>query len=100
MRARTVNYFVGSLFSVQAIYAYGIAGGITTALQGILIWRDVLLFKAASADLPLLLELYIETLIPIWIPPVTPWNVMILGVNICLALMIIGNWAMKYSQSY
>lgn len=101
MRQRSINYFFGSLFSVQAIYAYGIAGTVTTTGQLLLIYPDI--FSAVpqqTAALPMFIELYIETLLPLWIPPITGWNILVFLVNIVLALWLIASWTPSYEQSF
>lgn len=101
MRNRSINYFLGSLFSRQAIYAYGIAGGITTAGQLLLLWLDVFSgVPQRTETLPVVVEMYIETLIPLWIPPITPWNALIFFLNIILALWVLLWWTLNYERSF
>lgn len=101
MRQRSINYFFGSLFSRQAIYAYGIAGGITTAFQLLLLWTDFFTeIPTRTESLPVFVELYIETLIPLWIPPITPWNVAMLFVNVFIMLMVLAQWTINYDRGF
>lgn len=101
MRTRTVNYFLGSLFSRQALYAYGIAGGITTAGQLLLVWLDVFSSVPQRTEmLPVVVEIYIETLLPLWIPPITGWNILIFLINIVLGLWILASWTVNYGRSF
>lgn len=101
MRTRSVNYFVGSLLSRQVFVAYGIAGSITTLGQQLLIWFGVFGgIPTRTERLPEFIELYIETLIPIWIPPVTGWNVFIFLLNAAITLWLLLYWTMKYDRSY
>jgi hypothetical protein len=101
MRTRTVNYFWGSLFSRQALYAYGIAGGITTAGQLLLVWLDIFSSVPQRTEmLPVVVEIYIETLLPLWIPPITGWNVLIFLINIVLSLWILAFWTVNYWRSF
>lgn len=87
MRQQSISYFFGSLFSKQALYAYGIAGAFTTTGQLLLIWLGVFSGVPQRIDaLPVFIEVYIETLLPLWIPPITGWNVLIFLVNIALAV--------------
>lgn len=100
MRPRTINYFLGSLFSRQAFYAYGIAGGVTTAGQLLLIWLGVFSGMPNRTEaLPMVVEAYIETLLPLWIPPITEWNALVLLANITLALWILFCWTVNYGRS-
>lgn len=100
MRQRSVNYFVGSLFSNQFLYAYGIAAGFTTVGQLLLVWLNVFSgIPQRMEALPIIIELYIETLIPLWIPPITGWNVFILILNIVIALWILLSWTISYDRS-
>lgn len=100
MRQRSVNYFVGSLFSRQIIYAYAIAGGITTLFQMGLIWMNVFSgVPQRTEQLPVLVELYVETLIPLWIPPITAWNAFIFTINCLIALWILFSWTMSYDRA-
>jgi len=74
MKQRSINYFFGSLYSRQAIWAYGIAGGVTTTFQLVLLYLDFFSVSPSqmrTERLPVFIELYIETLLPLWIPPIT-----------------------------
>lgn len=100
MRQRSVNYFVGSLFSLQFLYAYGIAAGFTTAGQLLLIWLNAFSgIPQRMETLSIVIELYIETLIPLWIPPITGRNVFILTLNIVIAVWILLSWTISYDRS-
>lgn len=101
MRQRSKNYFWRSLFSRQAIYAYAAAGGVTTAMQLIVLSAGVFSEKPQrTGTLPLVVELYIETLIPVWIPPVTRYNIAIVLMNGFLALFFLAVWTLNYDSSY
>lgn len=100
MRARTLNYFFGILFSRQTIYAYGIAAGITTAGQLLLISQRILEMPNQTETLPGFIEMYIETLLPVWIGTITPWNALIILINITLTFLILAKWTANYSRSY
>lgn len=101
MRQRTVNYFIGSLFSRQVILAYGIAGGITTGFQVLLVSLNVFsLSSLKTRSLPWIIELYVETLMPLWIPPVTRWNLLMILMNIVLSVLVVAWWSIKYSRSF
>lgn len=101
MRQRSVNYFFGSLFSRQAIFAYGIAGGVTTVFQLLLLTGDFFGSMPTRTDtLPIFVELYIETLLPLWIPPITGWNIAMLIVNVMVMLLILGWWTAKYDRAF
>ena len=100
MRQRSINYFLGSLFSRQVFYAYAIAGGIATLLQMALIWMNVFSgIPRRTEQLPVFVELYIETLVPLWIPPITAWNIFIFIINCFIALWILLSWTMNYERS-
>lgn len=101
MRARTLNYFFGSLFSRQIVFAYGIAGGITTAIQLGLLWVNYFSNVPNRHDsIPLFLDIYIETLLPIWIGEITAYNVGVVLINLLIALMILLVWTANYAASY
>lgn len=100
MRQRSVNYLLGSLFSRQALYAYGIAGGVTTTIQLLLIWVGVFsVIPQKSEYLPVFVEIYIETLFPLWIPPITGWNIFMFLVNIVVVFWILVSWTLNYEKS-
>lgn len=101
MRTRTVNYFFGSLLSRQAILAYGIAGSITTGFQLVLLWIGWFTrVPKQTESLPIFVEVYIETLLPVWIGTITPWNIAMVICNIILALGILGHWTLNYGNSF
>ncbi|SIR71405.1 hypothetical protein SAMN05421752_1028 [Natronorubrum thiooxidans] len=101
MRQGSINYFFGSLFSRQAIYAYGIAGGITTVFQLLLLWANYFTeVPTRTESFPVFVELYIETLLPLWIPPITPWNAAMLLTNAFLMLMILAQWTINYDRAF
>jgi len=100
MRARTLNYFLGSLLSRQVIYAYGIAGGITTAIQLLLITNEYLIYTPRSESLPIFLDLYIETLLPLWAGGISTVNVVVFITNVIIALLILLKWTANYAASY
>lgn len=100
MRRQSANYFWGSLFSKQALYAYGIAGAVTTTGQVLLVWLRVFSGVPQRLDaLPMILEVYIETLIPLWIPPITGWNILIFLLNAGLTIWILLSWTFRYERS-
>lgn len=100
MRQRSVNYFLGSLFSKQALYAYGSAAAVTAAGQILLVWIGVFSGAPQRTDaLPMVIEIYIETLLPIWIPPITGWNILVFVVNIMLTAWIILFWTLNYERA-
>jgi len=99
MRDQSVRYFIGSLFSRQVFYAYAIAGGLTTALQIIILSDQISRSALRTEQLPLAVELYIETLIPLWIPPVTSWNIIVFLANAVIAVWILLWWTVRYEQS-
>ena len=100
MRDQSYRYFMGSFFSRQAIFAYGIAGGVTTAGQLILIWLGRFSGVPQRTEVvPVIIELYIETLIPLWVPPITSWNVVVLILNLVIALWVLFLWTANYDKS-
>lgn len=100
MRSQSWRYFLGSLFSRQAIYAYGIAGVFTTVGQLLLVWVGPFSGVPRRTEvLPVVLEAYIETLLPLWIPPITPWNVMIFLLNVLIALWVLLVWTDRYDRA-
>lgn len=100
MKPRTVNYFLGTLFSQQALYAYGIAGGVTTAGQLLLVWLGVFTgIPQRTEALPVIIEVYIETLLPLWIPPITGWNALVFFMNILFAVWFLAYWSVNYGRS-
>lgn len=99
MRSKSIRYFIGSLFSRQALYAYGIAGGITTAGQLVMLWVGRISPVSQQSGLPMLIELYIETLIPLWVPPVTPLDTFIFFLNVVIALWVLLSWTISFDQS-
>lgn len=93
--------FFRSLFSRQVIYAYGIASGITTAFQLLHLWTDFFSgITTRTESLPVFVELYIETLLPLWIPPITSWNATMLFMNVLLMLMILAQWTINYDRAF
>lgn len=101
MRQRSLNYFVGSLFSRQAIFAYSAAGAFTTALQLLVISTEAFAQMPQRTEaLPRVVELYIETLIPLWVPPITEYNVAVVLMNLFLTLMFLAVWTLSYGRSY
>lgn len=100
MREQSFRYFIGSLLSRQALYAYGIAGGFTTVGQLFLLWFGRFSgVPQRTETIPVIIEMYIETLIPLWIPPVTSWNIMILILNVVIALWVLLVWTANYDRS-
>lgn len=92
---------MGNLLSRQFIFAYGIAGSITTMGQLLLLWLDYFEgIPTRTEQLPIFIELYIETLIPLWIPPITGWNTFIFILNVAFALWILLYWTIKYDRSF
>lgn len=102
MRKNTMDYFLGMLFSKMLFIAYGTASGITTVLQLFLIYQDHMRFDKPLdrvGYLPEFVEVYIETLFPVWIGSITTWNLVMILFNIVLALLILMFWALSYDQA-
>lgn len=100
MRDQSVRYFIGSLFSRQVLYAYAIAGGFTTSGQLVMLWVGKMAqIPQRTEVLPVFIELYIETLLPLWIPPVTSWNILLFLINIVIVFWILLSWTISYDRS-
>ena len=101
---RRERYFIGSLFSRQAIYAYAIGSGITTALLLTLfalegIRPQMRLIHWGPELLMYLLEMYIRVALPVWIPPITWLEISIVGINAVFGLFVLFYWSEKYHRS-
>lgn len=102
MRQSSVNYLFGSLFSRQfwwaIVQAYAFSGGVTTGFQIILIQFDILAFTnlpRSSDELLYYVDLYIETVLPMWVGEISRWNVVLLISN-AFSFLILFSWTMKY----
>jgi hypothetical protein len=100
MRARTVNYFFGSMRSRQIVFAYAIANGLTTVLQLAIITLQNRPWPTDATGLSIVVEAYIETLYPLYIGGITEWNLWMIGINVLLSVGILGWWTAKYAMSY
>jgi len=85
------------LTSRMAIYAYGIGGSITTALYALSIYFDVVVVQTRLEErLPLILEMYIRVLIPLWIPPIRSIDVLTFNANVFFGLYTLLYWTSRY----
>ena len=99
MRSQSVRYFVGSLLSRQALYAYAMAGGLTTGVQLLMISGEVPRVALRTEQLPVIVELYMDTLIPLWIPPITSLDIVVVLINVIISVWILLYWTIRYEQS-
>ena len=94
---RGTNYFIGMLTSRMAIYAYGIGSSFTTALYVLGIYFDVVVVQTRLDErLPLILEMYIRVLVPLWIPPIRSIDILTFIVNVFFALNVLLYWTSRY----
>jgi len=101
MRQRTKRHFRGSLFSRQIIYAYGIAAGFTAAFQQLLVIYNYFASIPQNYEtLPVFIELYVETLYPMWIGGITAWNIYMIFLNLCLAVILLAVWTARYAETF
>lgn len=100
MRQRSWNHFWGSLVSTQFLIAYSISSGILTLIHLVGFWTGNLTSMPRRIEaLPRFIDLYIEIIIPVWIPPFTGYNFLILMVNISLAVLILLMWSVRYDNA-
>lgn len=101
---RRERYFIGSLLSRQAIYAYAIGSSITTALLLALFALEGVrprtrLIHWGPEFLAYFLEMYLRVSIPIWIPPITWLEISIVAINAYFGLLVLLHWSEKYHRS-
>jgi hypothetical protein len=99
MRDQSIRYFIGSLLSRQALYAYAMSGGLTTGVQLLMISGDIPRAALRTEQLPVIVELYIDTLIPLWIPPITSVDIVVVLTNVVITVWILLYWTVRYEQS-
>ena len=99
MRNQSIRYFIGSLLSRQALYAYAMAGGLTTGVQLLMISEEIPRAALRTEQLPVVVELYIDTLIPLWIPPITSLDIVVVLINVVITVWILLYWTIRYEQS-
>lgn len=99
MRNQSIRYFIGSLLSRQALYAYAMAGGLTTGVQMLMISGEIPRTALRTERLPVVVELYIDTLIPLWIPPITSLDIVVVLINVIITVWILLYWTIRYEQS-
>lgn len=101
---RRERYFIGSLFSRQALYAYAIGSGATTALL-----LTVFTLKGIQPQMRLIhwgpeflmyfVEMYIRVSIPVWVPPITWLELGVVGINTGFGLLVLFYWSENYRCS-
>ena len=97
---RTLNYFVGMLFSRMSIFAYGIGSSITTVFFYALLLADFMSFETRLVEnLPAVIELYLRVAIPLWVPPITSIDASVFLVNCTFALMRLLHWTANYRSA-
>ena len=104
MASRFEKYFVGSLFSRQAIYAYGSGSVLTTVLWLLWfalnnVWPEPRVFTADLAGFEVLIDMYIRIVLPIWIPPITRVEVGTVLLNCFFGLCYLALWSEKYASA-
>ena len=102
--SRFSKHFIGSLFSRQAIYAYGSGSALTTTLSLIWFalnnsWPVPRVFTADLAGLEVLIDMYIRIMLPIWIPPINRVEIGIVGLNCFFGLCYLALWSEKHASA-
>ena len=102
--SRFSKHLIGSLFSRQAIYAYGSGSALTTTLWLIWFalnnsWPDPKVFTADIAGLEVLIDMYIRIMLPIWIPPLNWVEIGTVGLNCFFGLCYLALWSEKYASA-
>lgn len=94
---RTLNYFIGMLFSRMSIYAYGIGSSVTTAIFYVGFVLDMVTMETrAWENTPVILEMFLRILIPFWVPPITWGNILAFLMNIYFGFMVLLYWTYRY----
>lgn len=101
---RRERYFIGSLFSRQAVYAYAVGSAVTTMLLLTTFALERIqprqrLIHWGPEFIAYLLEMYIRVSIPIWVPPITWLEVLVVGTNAFIGLLVLFYWSEKYRRS-
>lgn len=100
MRKGTQSHFVGSLFSKQVFYAYAAADGITTALWISLGWLGLVdKITTPTTLVQRSIEIYINGLLPVFIPPYTLGSVAFILSNCVFTIAVLGWWSAKFGWS-
>jgi hypothetical protein len=100
MYKKRYEYLRDFLFSRMWIYAYVIAGTVTTTLQFLWLPQSVFEMTAWRTEtLPMVVEVYIETLFPIWIGGITSLNRTVVAWNLVLAHSLLFMWAISEYRS-
>lgn len=94
---RTSKYFFGMLFSRMSIYAYGIGSTITTTMFYLLYLGDLLRIQTRVFDAyPVIVELFLRVVVPLWVPPITKGNVLAFLMNVFFGVLVLLYWTAKY----
>jgi len=101
---RWFNHFIGSLFSRQFIYAYAIGSGATTLIYGLYllrqgVWGQQKIVTANLAGIGAIIDIYVRVSLPIWIPPITMAEVVVIITNCFFALWVLAWWSAKYASA-
>lgn len=99
-----LNHFIGTLFSRQFIYTYAIGSGVTTAGYALYLlryglWGRQQVITADPAGLGAVIDLYVRILLPIWIPPITGLELLVVATNCFIALWVLAWWSEKYADA-
>lgn len=102
--SRFWSHFVGSLFSRQAIFAYGSGSAVTTAIVLLWlvsnnVWPEPRVFTADLAGAEILIDMYVRVTLPVWIPPITWLEIGIVGLNCFFGLCYLAWWSAKYADA-
>lgn len=102
--SRFWNHFLGSLFSRQAVFAYGSGSTITTTLVFLYFiannfWPEPRVFTADLAGIEILVDMYLRVVLPIWVPPITWVELGVVGLNCLFGTWFLPWWSAKYADS-
>lgn len=93
------RHFLGSLFSIQFVWAYGIAASIMTGAQLLLLFSGRFVMPDTKHELPVIAQIFVETLIPWYIPPITSFNIAVVLLNLFLAILILAVWSSRFDRA-
>jgi hypothetical protein len=97
---RGERYFVGILTSRMSIYAYLIGSSITTGLLYIGLLNDAVYLRERLLEgLPIILDMYVQIAIPLWVPPITSTDVAVFVTNCLFGLFVLLYWTANYTSS-
>lgn len=97
---RGLNYFLGSLISRQAFFAYNAGSAVTTAIMLVGLTAGwVTMEQRAFEEFPVFLEAYVRVLIPWWIGPVQPTDWLIFALNLFFGLFVLVVWTERFNKA-